>query len=1086
MTSLSRTVISTLIAAALSACGGGDGGSSSSSPSPVGPVTQVRAISTQIVSGQVTASSGQPIAKSSVVVQFKSSDGQSLLELSTESDDSGFYSISVPELKASSHQASRVVVAVKKSGFVENEKSIDINEQSSRMAVNVVLATAQVSTVKRSELDSVVVSANGVPSLRFSLVKNSQGQQRVVVGDVSPAAGDEVQLSLNLPVANIDPAVNAINSEVAYFDSSNANDIQSFPGEFEGQGETDNQGQGVNFENQNSDESYRLISSTFSQIRLTDENQQPLPLSDVQPSADGGPSLVMMVPKGSYSTIQRDFDMNVDGIQIPIYVYRNGQGWQYVGNGLLVNDSAGTVVTNSSGNDIPIDEQGVITLTGQELLQLYVKVEISQANEWIQWINLDWPIKTGVNSSICLQGNVSYQNGEKFYGQMTVSLPDGGTEWHYIEDGSYQINTLVSATAQPTDGTRWSLPVYNQKTGQTEYVQLPETLTIGSGDSNCNELPELVLVNPYACTIEGHTFESNGTTPVVGQYVKIGHSRGQDYAYTDSNGYYSHSVLCDSALTVSALGQSQTTTVTSADEKATLNFTRANQPPLLGALLRSQAQMKIDQVADLRWSVSDPDGDAVTVNIECEGDANCTIVRSGTRASITFSSTGDKTLVISADDGQERASGVMNPERRFAITVRDSDNIAPQVIGFDYGSIRYSAGETIKVQQGNQGIVTAIARDGNGDTLSYLWSDSCSGTTEQCDLAPLAVGLHNATLTVTDDHSAPLFGSAVISFNVVADQAPVIEVLSANPGSVGSNGQNNIALITLTALVSDDFTARDQLQLNWRLVNGDNQDVTALLGDAPGQTIRLAANTIPVGTYQATLTVTDDAATPNESSKTVTFRVLANQPPSVALSSSANNITVLQGQRNPDPIIVSAQVSDDDGVSGLTLDWTMNKDGQDMSSALALASDQQQATIAADTLGAGNYVITLKATDAVGLSSESQLTLTVVEDKAPQILSLTATPRIQKANVSGTNSDAINLSVSVSDDNDSSPTVEWTFSAGVSATINGNNASIAAESLAVGEYQVSVTVTDNQGQEATQSLTLSVLEFSGNIGIIVE
>ncbi|MBE3655691.1 hypothetical protein BOO92_03100 [Vibrio navarrensis] len=1079
MTIFSRTVISTLIAAALSACGGGDGGGSS--PDPVDPVTQVRAISTQIVSGQVTSSSGQPVAKSSVALQFQSSDGQSLVELSTESDDSGFYSISVPEIKADAHKASRLVVSVAKSGFVENEKSIDVNDQSNRISVNVLLATALVNTVKRSDLGSVVVPANGVPSLRFSLVKNSQGQQRVVVGEVSPAADEDVQLALNLPVANIDPNVDVINSEVAYFDSSNANDIQSFPGEFEGQGETDNQGQGVNFDNQNSDESYRLISSTFSQIRLTDENQQPLPLTNVQPSAGESPSIVMMVPKGSYPTIQRDFDLTTDSIQIPIYVYRSGQGWQYVGNGILTNDSAGEQATSTT--DIPIDDQGVISLTGQEALQLYVKVEISQANQWIQWINLDWPIKAGVNTNICLQGKVSYQNGEKFYGQISVRLPDGGTEWHYIEDGAYKINTLVSGTsAEPTNGALWSLPVYNQKTWQTEYVQMPATLTVGG----CNDLPELVLVNPYACTLEGHTFESNGSTPVASQYVRISHARGQDYAFTDANGYYSQSVLCDSELAVSALGQNKPATVTSVEEKATLDFTKTNQPPLLGALLRTPSQMKIDESADLRWSVSDPDGDAVTVNIECEGDDNCTIERSGTRATITFSSIGEKTLVISADDGQTRADGSANPVRRFPITVRDSDNIAPQIIGFDYGNTRYSAGETIKVQQGNQGIVTAIARDGNGDTLSYQWSGKCSGTTDKCDLAAVEVGEHTATLTITDDHNTPLASSANIKFNVVADQAPVIEVLSANPSSVGSNGQNNVTLITLAALVSDDFTARDQLQLSWRLVNSDEQDVTSLLGEALGQTIRLAANTIPVGSYQATLSVTDTAATPNVSSKSVAFTVLANQPPSVALSSSVTNITVLQGQTNSEAVIVTATVSDDDGNSGLTLDWTMAKGGQDMSSALALSADKRQATIAANSLSAGNYVITLKATDAVGLSSESQLTVSVVEDKAPQILSLTATLRIQQANESGTNPDAINFSVSVSDDNDDAPTVAWTFSSGVSATVNGNSASIAAESLAVGEYQASVTVTDNQGQATTQNLAFSVLEFSGNIGIIVE
>lgn len=65
-----------------------------------------------------------------------------------------------------------------------------------------------------------------------------------MVGEVSPAADEDVQLALNLPVANIDPNVDVINSEVAYFDSSNANDIQSFPGEFEGQGKRIIKGKG--------------------------------------------------------------------------------------------------------------------------------------------------------------------------------------------------------------------------------------------------------------------------------------------------------------------------------------------------------------------------------------------------------------------------------------------------------------------------------------------------------------------------------------------------------------------------------------------------------------------------------------------------------------------------------------------------------------------------------------------------------------------------------------------------------------------------------------------------------------------------
>ncbi len=1047
--------------------------SNSTTPTP-NPTPQVDAISTDIVSGRVLSAAKDPVANTAITLTFQDKDGKTLTELSTQTDDKGFYRVDVPEIKADQHQANKLLVSFEKLGFTSNEKSLAISDSSTLVTLDAVLSPTVVKTVKRADLQQLVVSANGVPSLRFSLVSNSQGQQRILVGDAVAAADEDVQLTVDLPVTNIPEDVQAINSEVAYFDSSNQDDLQNFPGDFVGNGATDNQGQGVQFTRDDSSESYRLVSSTFSQIKLTNEDQDPLPLTGVSASNDSAPSIVMIVPKGSYPTIQRDFDTNEPNIQIPIYIYNRTRGWQYVGNGVLLSDANGTIATPADVN--MNTTTGEIQLNGSEAIQLYVKVEITEANEWIQWINLDWPIKTGDNTDICFEGKVNYGDAEDFFGYVWFNLPDGGTDWVYAENGMYKYeNSVFGDQATVLNPANWGISVINAKTGLRENIKVPDPLTLDP----CNSTGTVTLINPYACTVKGHTFESDGQTGIANQNVALTTDRGRDFASTNTTGAYEQKVLCDVPIEVAALGQTQSVQVSQATSPQTVDFVKANQPPVLAVLRRGLPEIKIDETVGLVWTVSDPDGDAVTVTVNCATPADCTVTTNNNQATVGFNSIGSKTITVSASDGQATTS------RDFDIQVRDTDNIAPEIIGFNFANALYAKGEAIMVRQGDAVTVTGVVTDRNGDAITPTWT-GCTANGLDCAVATQATGPSQLTLSIVDDHSNPLSDTGSLTVNVVADQAPVISLLSITPQSLGSDGTNNTDTATIFAEFSDDFTPQGELAHSWMLTNQAQQDVTGLLGANIGTVIDLGKGILAVGDYTLKLTVTDSATTPNSTSKSIDFSVVNNAAPVVNLVSDVSTGTVLDGQTFAQLITLTATITDDGNADALDVNWQLLKEGQAVAGALTVAADGRSATIAANTLGAGNYFVMVTAKDEADLTGESEVSITLTEDKKPVFSGLTASPKQQDADDNGVSTQAVVLEATASDDIDTNLTYQWQFSSGVTAQVDGARAEIAAGTLAIGEHTATVTVSDSQNQTSELSVSFSVVEFEGNVGIIIE
>ncbi len=568
-----RIFTATLLASILAACGGGGSSESGTDPGadlvtdPVtDPVTKpvARAASSlQVMYGKVADSNATPLANVMINVSFSNEGAEQLLQLSSQTDVNGNYEILIPEIK--SETPLHVTANFSKEGFTEGEKAIDIADNQISLSVDAVLSQVVSVSVKRADLETLAFGADGQQRLQLSLVKTKDGKKKLLVGGAHAAADLDTQLGLSIPSTNLPESIEVINGELAYFDSSDQGDIQNFPGEFIGAGETEQQGQGVSFlKDTTNAEEYRLISSIFSQIKLTDQNGDAIQLSDVQAADGSNPTITLQVPKGSYSTIEKDFDLSVDGIQIPIFVYKSSAGWQYVGNGLLVDGLANPVGPDyPEGSPVDVAEDGSLNLTGYAK-NLYVAVEIIEANQWLKWINLDWPIKASTDvTTICFNGSVNYDGGESYSGMTGIRLPDGGFEWVYIENGTFSLNSAFAISPeQAKDPANWAFSIRNAKTGKNETMVLP--VEIATGD-NCNAI-EISLFNPYQCQLKGTLFAADGTTPMAKQTVTTLVNKVRATLVTAADGSYQQSVACDESFSVSAFAQSKEQSVSLIDK----------------------------------------------------------------------------------------------------------------------------------------------------------------------------------------------------------------------------------------------------------------------------------------------------------------------------------------------------------------------------------------------------------------------------------------------------------------------------------------------------------------------------------------
>ncbi|MFT3970690.1 MAG: PKD domain-containing protein [Micropruina sp.] len=313
----------------------------------------------------------------------------------------------------------------------------------------------------------------------------------------------------------------------------------------------------------------------------------------------------------------------------------------------------------------------------------------------------------------------------------------------------------------------------------------------------------------------------------------------------------------------------------------------------------------------------------------------------------------------------------------------------------------------------------STSTDPDGALATYAWNfgDGATGTGVTASHTYAVAGVYTITLTVTDPQGL----TDTISKSVTADvnQAPTA-------GFTSTVNLHDVAFDTSTSTDADGAV----VAYAWAFGDG----VTSTDAN-PTHTYASA------GTYNVSLTVTDDQGATN----TVTHEVVAvdpaNQLPTAAFTASKSDLSVNfsgAGSSDPDGTVVA-------------WDWTFG----DTATGTGSSPSHTYAK-------AGTYTVTLTVTDNRGGAATTSKDVTVLAANQLPTAAFTSTSSDEKLSFDGSGS------------SDADGTVEnysWSFGDGGTGTGATPDHTYAAS----GTYTVTLTVTDDRGGEATVTHDVTVV-----------
>ncbi|HEY5822678.1 MAG TPA: PKD domain-containing protein [Propionibacteriaceae bacterium] len=320
------------------------------------------------------------------------------------------------------------------------------------------------------------------------------------------------------------------------------------------------------------------------------------------------------------------------------------------------------------------------------------------------------------------------------------------------------------------------------------------------------------------------------------------------------------------------------------------------------------------------------------------------------------------------------------------------------------------------------GFNSSASNDPDGAITAFAWNFG-DGSTEATDANPThtfaSPGTYNVKLTVTDDHAATTSKTVAVTVTVNAD--PVADF------------STNCAGLTC-APDGSASTDSDGTLASYSWTYGDGSP--AVSGKVPPP----HAYNGP-GTYDITLTVTDNRGATSTKVKPVTVTLPPNQQPTAAWTSSCSELVCTfdgSGSSDPDGLVV-----------GYAWDF-----GDTVTASVA--------TPAHTYAVAGTYPVSLTVTDDRGGSSTltKQVTVTLVANQPP-VAAFTSDCAAKVCSFNSTGS---------SDPDGTVASRAWDFGDGGTSTATSPSHTYAA----AGSYDVKLTVTDNKGSATTKTSTITV------------
>ncbi|MDO9476912.1 MAG: hypothetical protein Q7L07_09380, partial [Pseudohongiella sp.] len=338
------------------------------------------------------------------------------------------------------------------------------------------------------------------------------------------------------------------------------------------------------------------------------------------------------------------------------------------------------------------------------------------------------------------------------------------------------------------------------------------------------------------------------------------------------------------------------------------------------------------------------------------------------------------------------------------------------------------AGETVSL--------TGNAADSDGTIKSTQWlvggAEVATGT--KANIA-LPDGPTNVTFRVTDDDDA------------VTDSTVVITVGVPTPPEVSIDGGDRDVADT-------DGLATEEVELTATATDADGTIATTewFVGGVSAGSGNSIKATLPLGPTVVTFKATDNAGLSDETSATITVLAPVNTPPVVAINQGSFTQIDTDGKAGE---VVSLTATATDNGSVASTEWTVN--GTPAGSGLSLDA----------VLNNGSNTVTFKATDNLGLSSETSVTIFVEEPNTSPTVSVTGPTSIIDSD--GKIGETVTYTASVVDAENNVTSTEWILN----GSSIGSGDSITVD-LPDGSSTLEFKATDAGGLSASASVGIDV------------
>jgi ribosomal protein L14 len=357
----------------------------------------------------------------------------------------------------------------------------------------------------------------------------------------------------------------------------------------------------------------------------------------------------------------------------------------------------------------------------------------------------------------------------------------------------------------------------------------------------------------------------------------------------------------------------------------------------------------------------------------------------------------------------------------------------------------------------NTAILNGTGNDPDGTIAAYQWTKIAGPVTGTITNATSAIasanalvqGVYQFELTVTDNNGASAKDTVQVTVNPVAppsNQAP----------SVNAGNDVTITLPVNTAALNGSASDPDGTIASYQWVK--------ITGPAAGNIANATspnatANALIQGIYQFELTVFDNNGATAKDTMQVTVNAAPNQAPT---ANAGNDVTITL------PVNTAALNGTGNDPDGTIAAYQWAKISGPVAGTIAAATS---ASATANALVQGIYQFELTVTDNSGATAKDtmQVTVNAAPNQAPTANAgndITITLPVNTAALNGTGNDPDGTIAAY----------QWTKISGpVAGTIaSATSASATANALVQGIYQFELTVTDNSGATAKDTVQVTV------------